>query len=79
MGEGWGGTGLVRRQNGRRRAAQGREKRKGRRGMKTTYNHRDSKGMVILYTEISFFIAFRVLFLNTNKTILYILENYYYS
>lgn len=36
--------------------------------------------MVILYTEISFFIAFRVLFPNTNKTIfLYILENYYHS
>lgn len=70
----------MRRQNGRRRAAQGREKRKGRRGMKTTYNHRDSKRMVILYTEISFFIAFRVLFPNTNKTIfLYILENYYHS
>lgn len=56
------GTGLVRLEKGRRRAAWRREKKKGRRGVKAPYNHRDSKGMVILYTEISFCTAVRELF-----------------
>lgn len=69
-------TGLVRLEKGRRRAAAGRKKRKGRRGRETTYNHGDSKGVVILYTEISFSTAIRVLFPNTKMVIfLYILVN----
>ena len=76
---GGGETGLVRLEKGRRRAAWGREKRKGRRVVKTTYNHGDSKGTVILYTEISFSTAVRVLFPNTKTIFLYVLENYHHS
>lgn len=74
------GTGLVRLEKGRRRAAWRREKRRGRRGVKTTYNHRDLNGMVILYTEISFCTAVRELFPSTKAAIfLWILENHHHS
>lgn len=75
-----GQTGPARLEKRRRRAAWGREKKKSRGGMNTTYNHRDSKGMVMPYGEISFSTAVRVLFPNTKMIIfLYILDNCHHS
>lgn len=56
------------------------EEGEGRRGMKTTYYHINSKGVVIVYAEISFSTDTRVLFPNTKKTIFFfLLENYHHS
>lgn len=70
----WNRAGMVRNcpsdaRKGKEKDRWEREKRKGRRGMKTTCNHRDSNGTVILYTEISFSTDVRVL--SSHKKIIF--------